>query len=377
MRLSDEALLARLVAFDSTSHRSNLALADFMAEYVDRPGVRIARNPSADGTKVNLVVTAGPDDPSRRGLMLSGHMDVVPAGEAGWHSDPFTLSRVGDTFVVRGACDMKGFLALALNRFATLNPGELRLPLALVLTYDEEVGTLGARRLAETWPDPELLPRSAVVGEPTSLAVARMHKGHLRIRVTLTGTPAHSAYPHLGRNAIEPAGLVLQALARLNRELGAERPPHGELFGEVPFPNLNVGTIAGGVAVNVVPDRCVLELGVRLLPGMQTGEMIERVQAAVLSAAPDANVEEVGISPPLLLDDRAAIHQELCRRTGQTGTRAVAFATDAGWLARLGVECVVWGPGSIEAAHKPDEWLPLAEFVRAGQLLDGLLEVHR
>jgi acetylornithine deacetylase len=121
----------------------------------------------------------------------------------------------------------------------------------------------------------------------------------------------------------------------------------------------------------------VLELGVRLLPGMQTGAMIERVQAAVLSAAPDANVEEIGISPPLLLDDRAVIHQELCRRTGQTGTRAVAFATDAGWLARLGVECVVWGPGSIEAAHKPDEWLPLAEFVRAGQLLDGLLEVHR
>ena len=134
MLLSDEALLARLVAFDSTSHRSNLALADFMAEYVDRPGVRIARNPSADGTKANLVVTAGPDDRSRRGLMLSGHMDVVPAGEAGWHSDPFTLSRVGDTFVARGACDMKGFLALALNRFATLNPGELRLPLALVLT---------------------------------------------------------------------------------------------------------------------------------------------------------------------------------------------------------------------------------------------------
>jgi acetylornithine deacetylase len=377
MLLTDEALLARLVAFDSTSHRSNLALADFIAGYVDRPGVRIARNPSADGTKVNLVVTAGPDDRSRRGLMLSGHMDVVPAGEAGWHTDPFTLSRVGDTFVARGACDMKGFLALALNRFATLNPGELRLPLALVLTYDEEVGTLGARRLAETWPDPDLLPRSAVVGEPTSLAVARMHKGHLRIRVTLTGTPAHSAYPHLGRNAIEPAGLVLQALARLNRELAAERPPHGELFGEVPFPNLNIGTIAGGVAVNVVPDRCVLELGVRLLPGMQTGAMIERVQAAVLGAAPDANVEEVGISPPLRLDDRAAIHQELCRRTGQAGTRAVAFATDAGWLARLGVECVVWGPGSIEVAHKPDEWLPLAEFVRAGQLLDGLLEVHR
>jgi len=176
MPLTDEALLARLVAFDSTSHRSNLALAEFMAEYVDRPGVRIARNPSADGTKVNLVVTAGPDDRSRRGLMLCGHMDVVPAGDTGWHSDPFTLSRVGGTFVGRGACDMKGFLALALNRFAALDPDRLVTRIALVFTYDEEVGTLGARRLAETWTDPELLPRSAVVGEPTSLAVVRMHR---------------------------------------------------------------------------------------------------------------------------------------------------------------------------------------------------------
>ena len=377
MRLSDEALLARLVAFDSTSHRSNLALAEFMAEYVDRPGARIARNPSADGTKVNLVLTAGPDDHSRRGLMLCGHMDVVPAGDTGWHSDPFTLSRVGDTFVGRGACDMKGFLALALNRFAALDPDRLVLPIALVFTYDEEVGTLGARRLAETWTDPELLPRSAMVGEPTSLAVVRMHKGHVRIRVTLTGTPAHSAYPHLGRNAIEPAGPVLQALARLNRDLMAERPPHGEHFGAVPFPSLNVGTIAGGVAINVVPDRCVIELGVRLLPGMESLAMIERVQDAVRRAVPDATVEEAGISPPMLLDERAGIHQELCRRTGQSGTRAVSFSTDAGWLERMGVACVVCGPGSIEVAHKPDEWLPVAEFVRAGELLDGLLEEHR
>jgi acetylornithine deacetylase len=376
MQLTDEALLARLVAFDSTSHRSNLDLADFIAGYADRPGVRIARNLSADGLKTNLVVAAGPEDRSRAGLMLSGHMDVVPALESDWRTDPFVLTRVGDRYVGRGACDMKGFLALALNRFAALDPASLRQAVTLVLTYDEELGTLGARRLAETWPDRELLPRAAVIGEPTSLAVVRMHKGHLKIRVALTGVPAHSGYPHLGRNAIEPAGPVLEALARLNRELAAERPAHGEHFGAVPFPSLNVGVIAGGVAINVVPERCVIEMGVRLLPGMGSEEMVERVRGAVRRAAPDAIVDEVGDSPPMLLDERAEIHQELCRRVGQEGTRAVSFASDASWLQRLGVECVVCGPGAIEVAHKPNEWLPLAEFIRAGALLDALVGRH-
>lgn len=375
MTMTDEALLARLVAFDSTSHRSNLDLADFIAGYVNRPGVRLARNPSADGHKVNLVVTAGPEPGDRSGLMLSGHMDVVPAGEQGWRSDPFTLTRAGDTYVARGACDMKGFVALALNRFAAVDPRRLRRPLALVLSYDEEAGTLGARRLAETWERPELLPRSAVIGEPTSLGVARMHKGHLKVRVMLAGVPAHSAYPHLGRNAIEPAGPILLALADLRRELEAERPPYGEYFGAIPFPSLNLGTITGGTAINVVPERCAIELGLRLLPGMSSAEVVERVRQAVERAAVEAVVEEIGDSPPMILDECAPIHRTLCEHLGQAGTRAVSFTTDASWLQRMGVECVICGPGSIEVAHKPNESLPVAEFARAGELLDSL--VHR
>ena len=373
MTMTDEALFARLVAFDSTSHRSNLDLADFIAEYANRTGVRIRRNPSADGRKVNLVITAGPEDRARRGLMLSGHMDVVPAGESGWRTDPFALTRVGDAYVARGACDMKGFLALALNRFAALDPARRRSPLTLVFTYDEELGTLGARRLAETWTDPELLPRSAVIGEPTSLGVVRMHKGHLKVRVTTTGVPAHSAYPHLGRSAIEPAGPILGALAALSAELAAERPRYGEYFGAVPFPSLNVGLIAGGTAINVVPERCVIDMGIRLLPGMGSAEMVERVRRAVTCAASDAVVEGIGDSPPMLVDERASIHEELCRHLGQHDSRAVSFTTDASWLQCMGVECVIWGPGSIEVAHKPNEWLPVAEFVRAGELLDRLV----
>ncbi|MGH6690437.1 MAG: M20/M25/M40 family metallo-hydrolase, partial [Gammaproteobacteria bacterium] len=300
-----------------------------------------------------------------------GHMDTVPAEEEGWESDPFALTDRGDRWVARGACDMKGFLALAANLFAEAAAGaELAAPLALVFTYDEELGTLGARRLAETWDRPELLPRAAVIGEPTSLGVVRMHKGHLKVRVTLAGVPAHSAYPHLGKSAIEPAGPVLAALAALREELAAERPAYGEYFGAIPFPTLNVGTIAGGTAINVVPERCVIELGLRLLPGMSSAEMVERVRSAAVHAVGDAMTEEIGDSPPMVLDESAAIYRDLCRHVGQQDTRAVSFTTDASWLQRMGVESVICGPGSIEAAHKPNEFLPVAEFVRAGELLD-------
>src|SRR6202035_5716977 len=183
--LSDAALLARLVAFDSTSRNSNLPLAEFLCGYLDQPGIRVRRNPSADGDKVNLIFEVGPEpDPGltgsqRPGLVLSGHMDVVPAEEEAWESDPFVLADRGDRWVGRGACDMKGFLALAANLALAASGRRLAHPLALLFTYDEEVGTLGARRLVDSCPEARALPASVVIGEPTGLRVVHAHKGHL------------------------------------------------------------------------------------------------------------------------------------------------------------------------------------------------------
>src|SRR3954464_15613532 len=280
--LSDAELLACLVGFDTTSRNSNLPIADFLCGYLDRPGARLARNSSADGTKANVIAWLGPEPAGdRRGLVLSGHMDVVPAEEDGWRHDPFHLADEGDRWVGRGSCDMKGFLALAANLTAEADPRSWRAPLALVFTYDEEVGTLGAKRLTESFPEAERLPRSAVIGEPTSLRVARTHKGHTKLRITLKGVSAHSGYPHLGVNAIEPAGRVVEALAGLRRALEQEEVPYAELFPEVPYVPLNVGTIHGGSAINVVPDRCVVEVGLRPLPGMAgraTEALVDRVR---------------------------------------------------------------------------------------------------
>lgn len=376
-RLSDVELLRRLVGFDSTSRNSNLPIAFFLADYLDRPGVRIERNPSPDGEKANLIVAVGPeDDGSRAGLALSGHMDVVPAGEDGWRSDPFTLTEWDGGYAGRGTADMKGFLALAVNRAAALDPATLRRPLVLVLTYDEELGTLGAKHLVETWPNARALPRCAVIGEPTSLRVVRMHKGYLKLRLTVEGKSAHSGYPHLGRNAIEPAGRAIVALSELRRELERERPPHSEHFPDVPFAALNVGRVAGGVAINVVPDRCAVELGVRLLPEMGSPPMIERVRSAVAAALGDVpwSLEVLGDSPPMLLDERSRIYRALCEEVGQAETHSASFATDAGWLQRAGLECVLFGPGSIEVAHRPNEWLPAPEFRRAGEILERVVD---
>jgi acetylornithine deacetylase len=375
--LSNTELLKRLVGFDSTSRNSNLPIADFISNYLDRPGIDIVRNESPDGMKTNLVIQVGPTVGDRIGLTLSGHMDVVPATEDSWLSDPFSLTETDGKLVGRGAADMKGFLALTMNRAASLDPSRVRSPLVLIFTYDEELGTLGARHFAETWGDQDRLPCDTIIGEPTTLRAIRLHKGHLEFRITLSGTSAHSGYPHLGANAIEPAGRIIAALSNLRGEFEGELVPHAEFFPEVPFVALNVARITGGVAVNVVPDRCVLECGVRLLPGMAKEPVIERMQELVERAAGNTpyDLEVRGEAPPMLLPETAPVYQHLCSEVHQEETISASYATDAGWLQTLGLSCVIFGPGSIEVAHKPNEFMPIAELERA----DGMLErvIHR
>lgn len=388
--LSDADLLARLVAFDTTSRNPNLPLARFLADYLARPGttVRELSGPGGpEGGKTNLFVRVGPpldpDADERPGLVLSGHMDVVPADDVDrWTSDPFELTDRGDRWVARGSADMKGFLAIAANVLREQDPQRLRRPLVLLFTYDEEVGCLGAGHLRRTWGAAEGtcegLPRAAVIGEPTELRPVRIHKGHLKLRIEYPGVSAHSAYPHLGVNAIEGAAEGVRALVGLRDELARERVAASEHFPEVPFAALNVGTVRGGAAVNVVPDRCVVEMGVRLLPGMDAEAVVERVLAATGAVrevdAARPRLEVMSVSPPLMTSGGAGVVAALLEASGEREAGAVSYATDAGWLAEMGMDCAIWGPGSIEVAHKPDEFLPKGDLARARELLAGLVE---
>lgn len=372
MLLTDTELLARLIAFDTTSCNSNAEMAEFIAGYLDRPGVSIERIFDESNTKLNLLIHSGPPSSERAGLVLSGHMDVVPARESGWRSDPFVMADLDDRYAGRGTADMKGFLALAMNAAARLDPATLRAPLVLLLTYDEEVGCLGAKRFIDEFRDPPRLPVSTVIGEPTSLRVVRMHKGHLKLRVVTSGVAAHSGYPHLGVNAIEKAAGAVETLAAIRRELETERAENSRFFPHVPFVSLNVGTIHGGAAINVIPDRCEIEVGIRLLPGMSSAEIVERARRRL----PDAEVDVISDSPPLLLDESAPIHQTVSSLVSQTETETVSFAADAGWLQTLGLECILFGPGSIEVAHRPNEFIPKDEFQRGAGLLDQIISQY-
>ena len=220
------------------------------------------------------------------------------------------------------------------------------------------------------------MPKAAIIGEPTSLRVVRMNKGHLKIRIDVAGLAAHSGYPHLGRNAIEAAARVVSALTRLREELGIERPEHHEHFGDVPFVSLNVATIHGGAAINVIPGHCAIEVGLRPLPGVDLDTLTRRVRDAVHGVVQDDTVTITKLSgtPPMLSSGATQIHDALSRAMNQNQTGAVSFATDGGWLQALGMETVLFGPGSIEVAHRANEFIPRAEIGRAREVVDQMID---
>jgi acetylornithine deacetylase len=380
--LSDRELLERLVAFDSVSRNSNRPIADFVCEYLDHPNVDIRCLESDDGDKVNVLVGTkgraqvnGKKEGDVPGLVLSGHLDVVPADEPDWESDPFEVTERDGMLFGRGTADMKGFVALAINTFRKVAERRPDAPLMLLLTRDEELGTIGAQHWAETWTGARL-PTDVLVGEPTRLQVVTMHKGFVQLEINFHGVSAHSGYPHLGRSAIEPAGVAVRALTELRKALDAERPAYSEHFPEVPFAALNIGMINGGSATNVVPDHCSIAVGIRLLPTMTGSVMMDRVRAALETALGDVpfTLEVVSDSPPMWLDGETALSAQLLRALQQDQPATVSYATDAGWFQTVGHRCVIFGPGSIEVAHKPNEFLPIDEFERARDILDTIIQ---
>lgn len=374
--LSDRELLARLVAFDSVSPGPNRAIADFVADYLQAAGCAVSRREYEDGAKVNVVACKGPT-PDGSGLLLAGHLDVVPAPEPDWRSPPFELTVRDGRLYGRGSADMKGFDALAINALAELCDDELRRPLAVLMTADEEIGTIGAQRFAQSWACEYPLPTQCLVGEPTRMTIVRMHKGHLRARLSVRGKPAHGAYPHLGVNAIEIASAAVAALGSLGMELRSRRTDVSRCFPDAPSPVLNIGTIRGGSAVNVVPERCEVEFGMRLMPGQTTDEALGWVREA-LAGLPAENrgaieLSLVNDSPPMRCDESAPLLAALKELTGQREPVGVSYATDASALQRLGLQCVVFGPGDIGDAHRANESIDFAEWRAGRRIVDELV----
>lgn len=373
-------LLARLLAHDSVSRNPNRALIEEVAGLLRGAGLEPVLLPDRSGGKANLFVTAGPAD--RGGVMLSGHTDVVPVDGQAWTVPPFALTRRDGRLYGRGAADMKGFVACALAAVLRAAGRELRTPLHLALSYDEELGCLGVGSLIDMLAKAPHRPLLCIVGEPTGMQVATGHKGKVALRAACTGREAHSALAPLGLNAIHLAADLLARLRALQERL--EREGARDADYDVPWTTVHAGRIEGGVALNIVPNRCVLDFEIRNVAEDDPGALLAglREEAEALSRAARARAPEAGIAiaelfsyPGLGTPTDAGAVRFVQSLTGANGTIKVAFGTEGGLFSeRLGVPAVICGPGSMAQGHKPDEYVTEEQMGRCDAMLARLLD---
>jgi acetylornithine deacetylase len=360
-------MIEKLIGFPTVSSDSNLELIAFVRDYLAGHGVESRLTYDQDKRKANLFATIGPAQAG--GVILSGHTDVVPVAGQPWDSDPFTLTRRGDKLFGRGTCDMKSFIAIALAAVPAFKQAGLRRPVHLALSYDEEVGCFGVphmlRDIAANLPPPAM----AIIGEPTSMQLANRHKGDLVFRTRFTGRDVHSSAPHRGLNAIFAAAEFLTFLSRLTDEM-REQGPFDDSF-DPPYTTFNVGQIDGGTASNIVARRCEIVWEFRPLPALVPETIADRIQAFVdrellarmRKAAPEAQVETTMLCllPPLLPDADSPAEALIRTLTGANDAIGVAFGTEGGHFQQSGIPAVVFGPGSIQQAHQPNEFIEIGQ----------------
>ena len=384
--------LTRLIAFDTVSRHSNLALIEDVQRYCEQLGLSVDLTFNDAKNKANLFVTvaAGGNannsaDIINHGLVLSGHTDVVPVDGQAWTSEPFVATIRGDKLYGRGACDMKGFIACALTLLPKAvelsNSGQLSRPLHLALSFDEEVGCLGAPLILADLKARGITPDYCIVGEPTNMAMVVAHKGIAVYRCRVHGKSAHSSLTATGVNAISYASRLIGYVDTLAEEI-SHRDDNDALF-DVPYSTLSVGTIQGGTATNIVPNLCEFTFDYRNLPHMTQDDILLPIQAKVaeLSAQMQARAPETGIeltqeeSVPAMTDnDSAELQALVVALTGDTQRHKVAYATEGGQFTNSGIPTIICGPGSIEQAHKADEYVKLNEIERCDSFLQRLLE---
>lgn len=372
-------LLARLVSFDTTSHKSNIAIVRFIEDYLAQHGVASHLVPTESGDKASLFATIGPQDIG--GIALSGHTDVVPVTGQTWDSDPFTLTERDGRLYGRGTSDMKGFLACVLAAVPDFKRRRLRTPVHIAFSYDEEIGCIGVRPMISQFGKALPRPRMVIVGEPTGMSVVDAHKGPVRWQVTVSGRAAHSSMAPLGVNAIHWAARVIDELQRIERDLMASS--HDPRF-DPPYATLQVTEITGGTASNIVPVTCRFGFEIRAVPGLDVAAVERRLAAfveyeclpAMRQVADEAGilVRQTNRVPPFGAKADSEVVALALKLVGQNETHAVSYATEAGLFQDGGAPSVVCGPGHIAQAHTANEWIAESELDRCMAFLGRLAD---
>lgn len=372
-------ILERLIAFDTRSSESNLGLINYVRDLLDSQGIACTLVPNAEGTKANLYATIGPQD--RPGLCLSGHTDVVPASGQPWTTPAFQMTRAADRVIGRGTADMKGFIAAVLAMVPRFKATAQHCPIHIALSYDEEVGCLGVRGLLTHLSALPVKPMACIIGEPTSMQVAVAHKGKRAFRCCVKGLAGHSSLTHLGVNAVDFAAELTTYLRRTSHDL-RERGTRNSTF-TPPYTTIHTGRLSGGIALNVIPDQAELEFEIRNLPGDDPEAVFDTVRIyADQTLVPEMRQIHAGsaihweplIDYPALADDSAAawLKELACAAANNTATRTVSFGTEGGLFQAMGVPSVVCGPGSIEQAHKADEYVTFGQLSQCLDFMESL-----
>lgn len=375
-------LLARLVAFPTVTSATNLDCVDFIAGYLHGHGVEPTVLPQPDGRNANLWATIGPREDG--GVMLSGHLDVVPVEGQPWSADPFVLTRRGSRLYGRGACDMKGFDACVLAAVPAMTRAKLKRPIHIAFTADEEVRMSGgawmARRLGVEAPKPAI----CIVGEPSSMKVVTGHKGYTLVDVHVRGHEVHSSNRYQGVSAVMVAARLIAWVEDYDLALKAraERDGGAPLF-DPSWTVLHAGTISGGTAHNITARDCRFIIGVRTVPGASGMDIVkdfdrhvrETVEPAMKAISSEAGITwTIGFDVPAMKREDDGAAEALARRlTGDNGLRAVSYGAEGGLYQHAGVSTVICGPGDIAQAHQPDEWIEESELSRCEGFLSRLV----
>lgn len=362
------AILQELVSFDTTSRESNLAIIKHISSYLDNLGIDSRITYDDTGKKGNLWATIGPK--AKGGIVLSGHLDVVPVDGQNWSANPFEMWQADGKLFGRGVVDMKGFIAICLAMTPEMLKQKLQLPIHFAFTYDEEIGCVGVHGLLKDVVGNLPLPRAVVVGEPTSMKIIGGHKGSRSFKTVVQGVPAHSSDPRLGVNSIMAAARIVTFLESLQQELAENADPNGPF--DPPYSTVDLGVIQGGTANNIIPEFTTIKWGFRLIPEDNADELQQRVtdfidqeitphlkeQSSNASVSTAVTNNMIGLIP----DDQSAAEQLIRHLTGLNDSGVVSFGTEAGAFQHSGIPAVVFGPGSITEAHQPDEFIAIDQI---------------
>jgi acetylornithine deacetylase len=367
-RMTTADMLARLVAFDTTSRNSNLDLIDFAREWLTRHGATVRVSRDAVKPKANIHAIIGPDVAG--GIALSGHVDVVPVDGQAWSADPFTLRAEGGRLYGRGACDMKGFVAACLAAVPDLTARRLARPIHLFITYDEETDMGGARRLIEDLAESGRRPAMCIVGEPSLMQPILAHKGRLALKVSARGLAGHSSEPGKGVNAIHAVAAAIAYVAAEQRRLAVEGPFVAGF--DPPHTTPHVGTILGGSILNIIPEHASFVMEWRCVPGDDPHAEVARlrrfveneIEPAMKAVDPSTgfSFEVIDDIPGMALDADHALATLTKRLAGFNSAGKVSYGTEGGLYQEAGIPTIVCGPGDIAQAHKPDEFVARAQL---------------